>query len=209
MYNFAQKTERDKRAVERRKAAAMEVFSGYWKLRAIADGLLNLDRQIDEEYKQADAAGLNHLLPCEKVGPFVGANHDYQTLDAKELVFLFDQKKADLVGEIDLLTRRAKNIDAVLVQYNQLKASLGDFNERNSEEVVLHEGTRATIQFSGKYGRFADLRRGVLNNLLGQLQHFLEGDLKEALRVADAYLEAAKLEYSSDFPEFKHEWSQS
>jgi hypothetical protein len=206
MFLLAQRAERRKRAAEKRRDEAMRAFQGFWKLRGVANGLWNYERQISECYEDAERNGFGDSPPSSKAKPLVGALDNYDLLEVQEFMFLGRQKRTILMNDIDLIVRRARNVEAVVSKYNEQKASFENFIEDHAEEIEVIDGPIVATKFGGRLGVLAELREGSMNNLLGQLHEALDVDCKEARRVTEEYLDAARAEFGDDFPKFKFEW---
>jgi hypothetical protein len=207
LFSANQRVERKKRAIESRKSEALRAFKGFWKLRNVANGLMNLELQIAQSYREADESGMEDALPFSKVKAFVGALEDYELLEIEEVVFLSRQKNIALLNDIELIVRRARTIEVVVIKYNDMKASFEEFIESHAEEIEVLDEPIVGSKLKGRLGVIAHLRECSGNNLLGQLQELLESDCKESKRVTEAYLEAAEKEFGEDFPKFKFVWT--
>ena len=206
MFYLAQRTERKKREAERRRQSAQAAFEGFWKLRAIAAGQINLNREITDQYIAAQHSDAEDMLPANKVVGMLGAPNGYEHLAATEYLFLIKQKKAELIAEIDLVVRRAMNNEVSANKYNELRVDFEEFVAQNADLVVPHAGTSASIELTGKAGAIADLKIRRLNNLLGQIEEHLDRDCKNSKKVVEDFLTAARAEFGEDFPKFKFEW---
>jgi hypothetical protein len=206
MFYLAQRTERKKREAEGRRKSAQAAFEGFWKLRAIAAGQINLNREITDQYIEARLSGAEDLLPANKVLGLLGAPNGYEHLAASEYLFLINQRKAELIAEIDLVVRRAMNNEVSTQKYNELRIDFEEFIVKNADLVVPHTGTRASVELKGIAGSIADIKISRLNNLLGQIEEHLDEDCKNSKKVVEDFLMAARAEFGEDFPKFKFKW---
>ena len=208
MFNKTQSTEREKREKENKKRLALSAFNGFRKLLEVSNGLENIKLHIDEGFEAAEKNGGLDLDPYIKILPFVGARGIYKDLVSEELFFLTKLKNSELISELDVIIRRARNNEVVIEKYSELRQDINSFLETRIGTDTSADGTlvSGTIATSDKV--VLDLRGGLLNNVLGTLMEHLEADCVKARKICSEYLEAAQAEYQDDFPKIKLEWTR-
>ena len=206
VFGFTLWTESRKVKAETKTKDAFSAFRGFQKLVQIANDLTNTQRHIDEAFKEASEHGLEEADPYIKVNPLVGAKVVLEPPRIEEMFFLVDAKLTHVMGEIDLMYRRALNTEAVVEKFNTMKLEFGQFLEARTKKIEGLDGTRVAFELVGQDAKVAELRGGAMNNLLGQLLEHLEKDCSEAKRLAETFLKAAQEHFGPDFPKVKLEW---
>lgn len=209
MFGLAQYIERRKRANEREREGGAAAFMGFWKLKTTAEMLVNLQREIGDAFSKASEKGLSGAEPCQIVRGMVGAPALIEFLEAKELMFLSKEKRSDLIAEADLVVHRARNIDASMRKYTELRESLQVFLEINSDRVGASVGAVSDFALSGKNAAIAKLKIDSLNEMLEQIGGMLKNDAVAAKKVALEYLGVAKKHFGTGFPSFQFDWVEN
>lgn len=205
MFGVAQSVDRSKRAKERKKEEAVTAFVGFWNLKALAEFLGNIDRELDEAFAQAGDEVV-HLEPSDIIKGFLSADEVFPEFSIKELMFLSRQKQTQMIADVDLLLKRARNVEATIKKYTALREGVEAMLEDRASKIVETDAGRSQATLSGRDAVVVNLRRGNLNQILGGLHVLLERDVPESKRLTETYLELARKEYGSDFPDFKLEW---
>ena len=208
MFEVSQRRDKAKREQENRKRAAMAAFNGFRKLLEVSNGMENIRLHINEGFDSADKMGASELEPFIKIMPFVGASGIYNDLIVDEIFFLTRTKSSDLISEIDLVVRRARNNEIVISKYSELRQEMNSLLEAHVGPEFSLNGTLASTTVDARAKMIIDLKGSVLNNVLGTLMDHLERDCDSSRSVCARYLEAAKTEYKDDFPKFQLEWAR-
>ena len=207
MFNVGQISERRKKAIEKRKADAFSAFSGFHKLLAIANNPGNITIHIDEIFTDAQKKGAGDLELYQKFTPLVGASREYLSVSMNELYFLAEVKASKLMGDIDLIYHRARNIDATLNIINKLKIDFLKFAEERGKSIELPIDGQMAVTMSSHDANLANMRADVLQRMLGDFMELLERDYPESKRVCEAFLATAQKHFGDDFPKVKLEWA--
>jgi hypothetical protein len=206
VFGFTSWTEGRKSKLRDKRSSAFAAFQGFQKLVHITNELSNTKRHIDEAFKYADENGLGDADPFAKIQPMVGAKAVIEPVRVEEMYFLVEAKLSHLMGEIDLIYRRALNTEAVVDQFNKMKLELGSFLEARMASFEPGEGTRAVFELVGNDAKLAHLRGAAMNNLIGQMLEHLEKDFPESKRLSETFLQVAQKHFGTDFPQVKLEW---
>lgn len=209
MFGLAQRIERRRRAIEREQEGAANAFIGFWKIKSAAEMLLNLQREIRDAFAMAANKGLEGSEPCQIVRGRVGATIDIKFLEAKEMMFLSKEKRSELLAEVDLVIHRAKNLDATMRKYTELRESLQVFLETNSDKVGDASGSVSDFALSGKNAAVAKLKIKSLNEILEQVKEMLQKDTIAAKRATEEYLHVARTHFGASFPQFQFKWVEN
>ena len=192
-------------AIQKRKSAFL-AFNGFQKLMQISNDLANNSLYIDNAFKDADEQGLGDLDPFQKLQPLVRARVPLEPLTIDEMYFLVESKNSEVLAEIDLIYRRALNVEAVIDQFNAMKTDFYSFIEAKDGSIEPGEGTLAKAKLAGADAKLSRLKGGAMNNLIGQLLEYLERDCVESKRVAEFFLTACQKHFGKDFPQVKLTW---
>jgi hypothetical protein len=209
MFSLAQLIERRRRATERRQEGGANAFTGFWKIKSAAEMLVNLQLEIEQAFSTAEENGLEGAEPCQIVRGLVGAPIVLDFLEAKELMFLHKEKRSNLIAEADVIVHRARNIDASMRKYTELRESMQAFLENHADGVGDAIGSVGDFALSGKNARIAKLKVQSLNQILEQIRKLLERDAAEAKHVTEEYLDIAKKHFGANFPAFQFDWVEN
>lgn len=206
MFGLTQWVDRKKRARERKREEAVAAFVGFWKLKAVAESLGNLRREISDAFASAKDRGISDGEPCDIVRGLVGASSQTDFLTSRELLFLNRANRSDLMAEADLIVRRAINIEESMKKYGEMREHFQSFIESAAESVAVPTGTAGGFSLSGNAAAIARLKKNSMNDFLSQVQSMLEKDLPRAKIAANGYLRVARESFGDDFPKFNLEW---
>ena len=205
VFGLGQWVERRKKAKEKKKQESVSAFSGFWKLKALAEFLGNIDLELDEAFAQA-GDDVERLEPADIIKGFLSADENFSEFSIDELVFLHRQKRTQLIADIYLLLRRVRNIEAVVKKYTELRQKLEVILEERATKIEKTDAGHPELTLSERDASVVNLRRGNLNQILGGLHVLLERDVPESKLLTETYLELARKEFGGDFPDFKLEW---
>ncbi len=206
VFGFTSWTDGKKAVAREKKTNAFLAFRGFKKLVQITNYLTNTQLHIVNAFKDAHDNGLGDADPYIKLLPMVSAKEGLEPLSTEEMYFLVEGKLSQVISEIDLIYRRALNIEAVLEQFNKMKSEFQTFMEGKASTIEHVEGTRVAFELIGNDGKFANLKGAAMNNLIGHMVEYLERDCVEAKRISQEFLEAAQAHFGADFPSVKIEW---
>jgi len=198
----AEKLEMEKRA------GAVAAYEVMFKMLNAYNSVSSLKEHIDGMFEEADKEENSDLEPWAKVKVLVTAEDEVKSISPADTMFLLSSKNAGLINEVHLVQSRMANILASSRTYNDLRNDFQLFFESQSTTAKAGDGTNAIAEFQGNDSAIAQLRVGQLNNLLGQIMHFLEADIPRAWQALNDFKTAAKKEYGDDFPEVKLELAQ-
>ncbi len=206
MFSLAQFVDRRKRAKDRVKEDAVATFVGFWKLKAVAETLGNLHREIADAFAAAESIELTNAEPCDIVRGRISSSSQLELLSAKELLFLNREKRSDLMVEADLIVRRAMDIEQCMSVYTQLRSDCQHFIETHADAVDVPVGTTGGFSLSGNAAAIAKLKKHAMNDILEQVRGMLDRDYVQAKFVTNEYLRIARQHFGVNFPEFDLKW---
>jgi hypothetical protein len=205
MFKVTQGVEQKKRDSDRRKKEIVGAFVTFWQLKALAEFLGNVDRQLDDAYAEVDD-DVTNLEPCDIIKGFLTADEVFPEFRIEDLVFLNRQKRTQVIADIDLLLRRARTVEATVKKYTELRQNLEGMLENLASTVEESETGRPLIAVPADAAAIINLRKGNLNQILAGLHELLEVDVPNSRMLTETFLDLARKEFGSEFPDFKLEW---
>ncbi|MDO6483558.1 hypothetical protein [Shimia thalassica] len=188
-------------ALEQSKAEL--AYSAFSKLINAYNYVANLKKHIDGMFDAATADGGGNLEPWAKIKEIVGAQDLIEDAKPSEIVFLIDEKRADLLNDIPLILKRIANIQSSASKYNEVRREAMDHLIENALEHELQEGLQMQAALTGNAATKGQMLTAQLNNLIGQIMEHLHEDEEKCWDVLQDFDEAARNRFKHRYPRFE------
>lgn len=134
-WHLNNKSERKKQDEQQRKSEASQALSGYFKLQAWTNLILNIGRLVDNAFNESHNGGLRATDAYAYVPAGVGKFIEPERLTASEYLFLLDKESHELLEHVLLVEARAISLHAILDKYSELRFEMEQWLE-NAQGVA-------------------------------------------------------------------------
>lgn len=175
-------------------------LSGYVKIYQSVNTLANMKQMFDRVYQEAAADGHLDWEPYQIVGPIAGKFPDPQAITASEGAFLFKNGKVDIFQNAILLSDRVTGNIATLIKITEIYEKMHDWLDGLEGIDRVVDGDIARDQIPDQYLPRFSMFAGSLNGLLTGLITTLDLDVPASVKLANDYIDAARVELKDSFP---------